>query len=100
MRTYLSSTLIGIIVGITATAILIYMSRPVKLDDQSYKVTASKVHGALYVDHEGRYLIIENNPYNEVVFYMHNCSIMMTNTICVSRSEQELIGKLIAVRYL
>lgn len=100
MNKYLSSSLIGIIAGITTTAILIYMSRPIKLDDQSYKVTASKVQGALYIDHEDRYLLIENNPYNEVVFYKHNCSIMMTNTICISRSEQELIGKLIAVRYL
>lgn len=96
MNKHLSSLLIGI----TATASLIYMSRPIKLDDQSYKVTASKVQGALYIDHEDRYLLIENNPYNEVVFYKHNCSIMMTNTICISRSEQELIGKLIAVRYL
>ena len=100
MRTYLSSTLIGIIAGITATAILIYMSRPIKLDDQSYKVTATKVRGALYIDHEGQYLIIKNNPYNEIVFYKHNCSIMMMNIICISSSEQELIGKLIAVRYL
>ena len=96
MNKHLSSLLFGI----TATAILIYMSRPIKLDDQSYKVTASKVQGALYIDHEDRYLLIENNPYNEVVFYKHNCSIMFVNTTCVSRSEHELIGNLIAVQYL